>query len=50
LPTIYVLLAINGDHKDAKPTKILIARIAKLEKLQDNRLEARNNVGANQWN
>jgi hypothetical protein len=25
--TEYVLLTINGDHKDAKPTKVLIAII-----------------------
>jgi hypothetical protein len=40
MPTKYVLLAISGDHKDAKPTGILIAKITKLEKLQDDRLEA----------
>jgi len=33
MPTKYVILVISGDHKDAEPTKILIARIAKLEKL-----------------
>ncbi len=26
-PTEYVLLAINGDHKDVKFTKVLIAKI-----------------------
>ncbi len=31
----YVLLAINGDHKDEKPTILLITKITKLEKLQD---------------
>ncbi len=40
MPIEYVLPAINGDHKNAKPTRILIARIIKLEKLQENRLEA----------
>jgi hypothetical protein len=35
----YVLLAINGDHKDVEPTRVLIARITKLKKLQENRLE-----------
>jgi hypothetical protein len=34
-----MLLVVNGDHKDAKPTKVLIARITKLEKLQENKLE-----------
>ncbi len=47
MPTKYVLLVINGDHKDAKPTKVLIARIIKLEKLHENRLETQNNVGVN---
>jgi hypothetical protein len=35
----YVLLAIIGDHKDAKPTRELIAIITKSEKLHENRLE-----------
>jgi hypothetical protein len=39
MPTKYVLLAINGDHKDAKPTRVLIPIITKLEKFQENRLE-----------
>jgi hypothetical protein len=39
MPTKYVLLAISGDRKDAKPTRVLIIRITKLEKFQDNRLE-----------
>jgi hypothetical protein len=47
MPTKYVLPTISGDHKDARPTKILIARITELEKLQDNILEAQNNVGEN---
>jgi len=45
--TKYVLLAINGDHKDAEPTKVLTTRIIELEKLQENRLEVQNNVGTN---
>jgi hypothetical protein len=40
MPTKYVLLAISGDHKDAKLTKMLITKITKLEKLQANKLEA----------
>jgi hypothetical protein len=47
MPTKYVLLAINGDHKDVEPTKMLIAKIIELEKLQENILEAWNNLGAN---
>ncbi len=43
----YFLLAINGDHRDSKPTRVLIARIIKLDKLQENRLETQNNVGLN---
>ncbi len=42
--------SINGDHKDAKPTRVLTTKITKLQKLQDNKLEAKNNVRANQWN
>ncbi len=49
MPTKYVLLAINGDHKDAKPARVLTTRIIEVEKLQDNRLEVQNNVRANQW-
>jgi hypothetical protein len=29
----YVIPTINGDHKDAKPTRVLIARITNLKKL-----------------
>jgi hypothetical protein len=49
IPTKYVLPAISGDHRDVKPTKILIAMIIELEKLQENRLEVLNNVGLNHW-
>jgi hypothetical protein len=49
MPTKYVLPTISGDQEDAKPTKVLTTRITKLEKLHDNKLEAQNNVGANQW-
>jgi hypothetical protein len=45
----YVLLAISGDHKDVEPTKMLIAKTIELEKLQENKLEAQNNVGINEW-
>ncbi len=31
--TKYVILAISGDHKYAKPTRMLIARIIELENL-----------------
>ncbi len=48
--TKYVLSTISGDHIDAKPTRVLTTRITKLEKLQENKLETQNNVGANQWN
>jgi hypothetical protein len=47
MPTKYVLLAISGDHINAKPTKALTTIIIELEKLQENKLEAQNNVGAN---
>ncbi len=40
MPTKYVLLATNGDHKDAKPTKVLTTRITELKKLQEKKLEA----------
>jgi hypothetical protein len=33
MPTEYVLSTINGDHRDAKPTKVLTSIITKLEKL-----------------
>ncbi len=33
MPTKYVISAINGDHKDVEPTRVLIARIIELEKL-----------------
>ncbi len=47
LMQIHVLSIISGDHKNAKPTRILIAKITKLEKLQENKLEVQNNVGVN---
>jgi hypothetical protein len=34
------MLTISGDHKDAKPTRVLTIRIIELEKLQENILEA----------
>jgi len=43
-------LAISRDHKDARPTRVLTSKIIKLEKLKENKLEAQNNVGTNQWN
>jgi hypothetical protein len=39
--------AIIRDHIDVEPTRVLITRITKFEKLHENRLEAQNNVGAN---
>jgi len=50
MPTEYVLLAIGGDHKYVEPRRLLTTIITKLEKLHENRLEAQNNVGTNQWN
>jgi hypothetical protein len=49
MSTKYLLLTISGDHKNAEPTKVLITKITKLEKLYENKLEAQNNVGANWW-
>jgi hypothetical protein len=43
-------LDINGEPRNAEPTKILTAKITELEKLHENKLEAQNNVGKNQWN
>ncbi len=39
MPTKYVLPPINGDNKYVEPIKILIIKIIKLKKLQENRLE-----------
>jgi hypothetical protein len=41
----YVLPAISGDHIFAKLTKVLTTRVTELKKLQENILEAHNNVG-----
>ncbi len=38
---------ISGDHKDAEPTRMLTTKIIELEKIQENKLEAQNDVGAN---
>jgi hypothetical protein len=46
--TKYVLPTINGDHRDVKPTRVLTTRIIKVEKLQEKKLEAQNNVEENQ--
>jgi len=40
MPIEYVLPTINGDHINAKPTRIPTVRIIELEKLQENKLEA----------
>jgi hypothetical protein len=37
--TKYVLATINGDYKDTESTEMLIVKIIKLEKLQENKLE-----------
>jgi hypothetical protein len=50
MPIKYVILTINGDHKDVEPTIIPTTIIIELEKLQKNKLKAQNNVGANHWN
>jgi hypothetical protein len=47
MPIEYVMPTISGDHIDAKLTRVLTTKITKLEKLQKNKLEAQNNVGAN---
>jgi hypothetical protein len=33
IPIIYVLPAISGDHRNAKPSRVLTTKITKLEKL-----------------
>jgi hypothetical protein len=33
MPIEYVLLVINGDHNDPKPTRVLTAIITEVEKL-----------------
>ncbi len=48
MPTKYVMSTISRDHKDAEPTIMLTTNFTKLEKLQENKLETQNNVGANQ--
>jgi hypothetical protein len=40
MPTKYVLLAIGGDHINVEPTRVLIVKIKKLEKVTRNILEA----------
>ncbi len=50
MPIEYVLPAINGDHRNVEPTRVLITIIIELEKLQENKLEVKKNVGTNQWN
>jgi hypothetical protein len=44
MPIEYVLPTINGDHRYVESTRILIAKIIELKRLQENRLEAQNNV------
>jgi hypothetical protein len=50
MPIEYVLLAINGNHRNVEPTRILTTKIIELKKLQENKLKVQNNVGTNQWN
>jgi hypothetical protein len=33
MPIEYVVLVINGDHRDVEPTRVLTTGITKLEKL-----------------
>jgi hypothetical protein len=40
MPIKYVLLTFSGDHKDANPMKVLTNRLIKLEKLQNDGLQA----------
>jgi len=47
MPIEYVLPTITGNHIDVEPTRVLTTRITKLEKLQEKKIEACNNVGAN---
>ncbi len=49
MPTKYVLSTINGHLRNLEPTRMLIARIIELEKLYDNKLETKNNMGVNEW-
>ncbi len=39
-----------GPHRSKVLTRILIAKITKLEKLHENIFKVQNNVGENQWN
>ncbi len=43
----YVILAISGDHINAKRTRVLTSKIIELEKLEENKLEVLNTMGAN---
>jgi hypothetical protein len=40
MPIKYVLLAFNGDHRDANPIKVFISKSTDLENLQTNKLQA----------
>jgi hypothetical protein len=44
MTTKYVLLAFNSDHQDANPIKVLISRLTKLEKLQNDKLQAKETI------
>jgi hypothetical protein len=41
MATKYVLLASSGDHQDANPIKVLINKLTKFEKLQNERIQAK---------
>jgi hypothetical protein len=44
MPIEYVLSTISGDQRNIKPTRVLTTIIIELEKLQEIKLEAYNNV------
>jgi hypothetical protein len=44
MATKYVLLAFNGDHQGANHVKIFINRLTKLEKLQNDKLQAKETI------
>jgi hypothetical protein len=46
MPTKYVMLTFNGDHKNANPIRVLTNRLKELEKLQTKILQVEETIGS----
>jgi hypothetical protein len=50
MPTKYIVLIVGGNERDSTLVKVLTSRITKLEKLQETRMQTRENIRIQSWN